>query len=104
MSATDPQFPDEPTAWQVMGVLVHEAIQDYPTLRGKDHGIHFMPLAEGCYVVTEDHGRDVEYRIRSKNWCYPVSERSARDLADQLVTGLREAVKVARRGSGKPER
>lgn len=89
--------------WQVMGALVHEALQDHPSLRGKAHGIHFMPLADCCYVVTEDGGRSVEYRITSPRWWAPDTERSARDIADQLVTGLRERIREARRAPAPPD-
>jgi hypothetical protein len=104
VTATNPTFPDEPEPWQEMGILVHELLQEHPSLKGRDHGICFMPLADSCYVVTEDRGREVRYEITSPRWHVPYGERSARILVDQLVTGLRDAVKEARRGSGTPAR
>lgn len=106
---TDPPVPPGAPAldlepWQVMGAWVHEAMEAHPALRGKAHGIHFMPLPDCCYVVTEDGGRDVEYRITSPRWCVPLTRRGARELADQLVTGLRERVREARRAPAPPGR
>ena len=42
------------------------------------------------------HWDSTEYRIDSPRWFEPLHERSAKLLADQVVNGLREAIRASR--------
>jgi hypothetical protein len=97
MSATNPAWQDEPADYEVMGVWVAEAMEAHPSIRA---GAKMRPLVMHYAGRVEASFGEHVYSIESderREWWEPATERHARQLADELLIGLREVIRQARK-------
>lgn len=96
MTATNPSWDTELQDYEVMGAWVHEAVQAHPSIRAGARLPFVMPYPDR--IVASWGGTDYEIRsIPHRPWWHPATERHARQLADELLTGLRERIRETKR-------